>query len=145
VTDESDIERVTINLSSIGGLLDQPMIRITGTDTWTLTVNASAGSALYNESYLSHNLTVSAVDVLGNVNMSVAIPLTVMLNGDVSENGEVTAYDSMYITKHILGLPGFEMMNDRIAEVSGNGMVSSYDAMYLAKHVSVESGFELLR
>jgi hypothetical protein len=76
--------------------------------------------------------------------MSVTIPLTVMLNGDVSENGEVTAYDSMYITKHILGLPGFEMMNDRIAEVSGNGVVSSYDAMYLAKHVSVESGFELL-
>jgi hypothetical protein len=144
VTDESDIERVTINLSSIGGLSDQSMTRIAGTDTWTITVNASVGTALYNESYLSHNLRVSAVDVLGNVNMSVAIPLTVMLNGDVSENGEVTAYDSMYITKHRLGLSGFEMMNDRIAEVSGNGMVSSYDAMYLAKHVGVESGFELL-
>ena len=145
VTDESDIERVTINLSSIGGLPDQPMTRITGTDdTWTATINASAGSARYNESYLSHNLTVSAVDVLGNVNLSVAIPLTVMLNGDVSENGEVTAYDSMYLTKHRLGLIGFEMMNDRIAEVSGNGMVSSYDAMYLAKHVGAESGFELL-
>ncbi|HDN65839.1 MAG TPA: hypothetical protein ENF23_06065 [Methanosarcinales archaeon] len=145
VTDESGVECVSINLSSIGGLPDRPMTRITGTDTWTATVNASVGSALYNESYLAHNLTVSAVDVLGNVNMSVAIPLAVMLNGDVSENGEVTAYDSMYIRKHILGLPGFEMMNDRIGEVSGNGVVSMYDVMYLAKHVSVEPGFELLR
>ena len=146
VTDESDIKHVTINLSSIGGLSDQPMTRISDTDTWTVTVNASVGSALYNESYLSHNLTVSAVDVLGNVNMSVDIPLTVMLNGDVSENGEVTAYDSMYLTKHRLGLPGFEIMNDRIGEVSGDvaGAVTAYDAMYLAKHVSVESGFELL-
>jgi predicted nucleic acid-binding protein len=67
-----------------------------------------------------------------------------MLNGDVSENGEVTAYDAMYIAKHILNRPGFEMMDDRIGEVSGSGTVTSYDAMYLAKHVAAESGFELL-
>jgi len=145
VTDESDIERVTINLSSIGGLPDQPMTRIADTGTWTVTVNASVGSAMYNGSYLSHNLTVSAVDALGNVNMSVAIPLVVILNGDVSENGEVTVYDAMYIVKHILNRPGFEMMNDGIGEVSGNGVVTSYDAMYLAKHIATELGFELLR
>jgi chitodextrinase len=145
VTDESDIERVTVNLSSIGGLSDQPMTRIAGTDTWTVTVNASVGSAVYNGSYLSHNLTVYAVDALGNVNMSIAIPLTIILNGDVSENGEVTVYDAMYIAKHILNRPGFEIMNDGIGEVSGNGVVTSYDAMYLAKHIATELGFELLR
>jgi hypothetical protein len=48
VTDESGIECVTINLSSIGGLPDQPMTHIAGTDTWTVTVNASVGSAQYN-------------------------------------------------------------------------------------------------
>jgi hypothetical protein len=145
VSDDSDIEYVTINLSSIGGLSDQPMTRIADTDTWTVTVSASVGTAMYNESYLSHNLTVSAADVLGNVNISVAIPLTIMLNGDVSENGAVTVYDAMYITKHILNRPGFEMMNDRIGDVSGNGAVSSYDAMYLARHIATVSGFELLR
>ena len=145
VTDESDIEYVTINLSSIGGLSDQTMTRIADTDTWTVTVSASVGTAMYNESYLSHNLTVSAADVLGNVNISVAIPLIVMLNGDVSENGAVTVYDAMYITKHMLNRPGFEMMNDRIGDVSGNGAVSSYDAMYLARHIATVSGFELLR
>jgi hypothetical protein len=145
VTDESDVERVTINLSSIGGLPDQPMTHIAGTDTWTVTVNASVGSAMYNGSYLAHNLTVSAVDALGNVNMSIAIPLTIILNGDVSENGEVTVYDAMYIAKHILNRPGFEIMNDGIGEVSGNGVVTSYDAMYLAKHIATELGFELLR
>ena len=144
VTDESDVERVAINLSSIGGLPDQPMTRIPGTDTWTVTVNASVGSAMYNRSYLAHNLTVSAVDALGNVNMSVAIPLTIILNGDVSENGEVTVYDAMYIAKHILNRSGFGMMNDGIGEVSGNGVVTSYDAMYLAKHIATELGFELL-
>ena len=144
VTDESDIGCVTINLSSIGGLPDQPMTRIADTDTWTVTVNASVGSVMYNGSYLPHNLTVSAVDALGNANMSVAIPLTIMLNGDVSENGEVTAYDAMYIAKHILNRPGFEIMNDRIGEVSGNGVITSYDAMYLAKHIATELGFELL-
>jgi predicted nucleic acid-binding protein len=77
--------------------------------------------------------------------MSVAIPLVVILNGDVSENGEVTVYDAMYIAKHILNRSGFEIMNDRIGEVSGNGAVTSYDAMYLAKHIATELGFELLR
>ena len=144
VIDESDIKHVNINLSSIGGVPYQPMTRIAGTDTWTVIVNASTGSAIYNESYLSHNLTVFAADTFGNLNMSVVIPLTVILNGDVSENGEVTAYDAMYIAKHILDRPGFEMMDDRIGEVSGSGMVTSYDAMYLAKHVAAESGFELL-
>lgn len=145
VTDESDVERVTINLSSIGGLPDQPMTCIAGTDTWTVTVNASVGSAMYNGSYRSHNLAVSAVDALGNVNMSAAVlPLIVILNGDVSENGEVTVYDAMYIAKHILNRPGFEIMDDGIGEVSGNGVVTSYDAMYLAKHIATELGFEQL-
>ena len=144
VIDESDVDFVTVNLSSIGGMPDMPMTHISGTDIWTVTVNASIGSAMYNESYLSHYLAVSAVDTLGNVNMSVTIPLTVILNGDVSENGEVTLYDAMYIAKHILNRPDFEIMNDAIADVSGNGAVTSYDGMYLGKHISTEAGFELL-
>ncbi|MCK4459271.1 MAG: hypothetical protein KAU52_06070, partial [Methanosarcinales archaeon] len=97
------------------------------------------------ETYLPHNLTVHAVDTFGNVNTSISIPLIIMKNGDVSENGEVTLYDAMYLARHTLGKPGFETMNENIGEVSGNGAVTIYDAMYLAKHVMAESGFGVLR
>jgi hypothetical protein len=146
VTDESCIDNVAINLSSIGGLPDQAMTRIAGTDIWTVTVNASAGTALiYNDSYLPHNLTIRATDIFENVNTSVSIPLTVILNGDVSENGEVSLYDSMNIRKYVIESPGFETMNERVGEVSGNGAVSVFDSMFLSKHVFGESGYEILR
>ena len=146
VMDECGVASVTINLSSIGGLPEQPMTRIQDTDIWTVTINVSAGTALlYNETYLPHNLTVHAVDTFGNVNTSVDIPLIIMKNGDVSENGEVTLYDAMYLARHTMGKPGFETMNENIGDVSGNSAVTLYDAMYLAKHVMVESGFDVLR
>lgn len=146
VIDESEVVNVTINLTTIGGLPDQPMTRIPCTDVWTVTTNASVGTAMgYNESYLSHNLSVCATDVFGNVNTSISVQLKVILNGDVSENGEVTLYDGMYIAKHLLGKHGFETLNGGVGEVSGNGWVTLYDAMYLAKHVMDESGFEVLR
>lgn len=145
VTDDCGVASVTINLSTIGGLPDQPMIRIPGTDIWTVTVNASTGTAMYyNESYIPHNLTVCATDIFGNVNTPVSIQLVVILNGDVSENCNVTLYDAMYLAKHLLGKPGFETMNERVGEVSGNSEVTLYDAMYLSKHVLGESGFETL-
>jgi len=144
VTDDCGVASVSINLSSLGGSPDQPMTRIPGTDIWTVTVNASIGTAIYNGSYLPHNLTVYATDIFGNVNASVNIPLIVILNGDVSENGEVDIYDTMYLAKHVLGKPGFETMTESVGEVSGNGVVTLYDAMYLSKHVLGESGFETL-
>ena len=145
VMDECGVVSVTINLSTIGGLPEQPMTRIPGTDIWTVTINASAGTALlYNETYLPHNLTVCAVDTFGNVNTSVDIPLIIIKNGDVSENGEVTLYDAMYLARHTMGKPGFETMNENIGDVSGNSAVTLYDAMYLAKHVMAESGFDVL-
>ena len=145
VMDECGVASVTINLSGIGGLPEQPMTRIPGTDIWTVTTNASAQTALLcNETYLPHNLTVCAVDTFGNVNTSVDVPLIVIKNGDVSENGEVTLYDAMYLARHTMGIPGFETVKDNICEVSGNGGVTLYDAMYLAKHVMAESGFDIL-
>ena len=144
VTDDCGVESVTINLSSIGGLPDQPMTCIPDTDIWTVTISASVGTAVFNGSHLPHNLTIYATDAFGNVNSSVSIPLTVILNGDVSENGEVTLYDATYLANHILNKLGFETMNERVADVSGNGEVTFYDAMYLSKHVLAEYGFGML-
>lgn len=144
VTDDCGVSSVTINLSSIGGSPDQPMTRIPNTDIWTVTVNASNGTAIYNVSYLPHNLSVCATDIFGNVNVSVSIPLIVILNGDASENGEVDIYDTMYLAKHLFGKPGFETMEESVEEVSGNGVVTLYDAMYISKHVLAESGYVTL-
>ena len=144
VTDECGVKSVTVNLSSIDGLPDQIMTRISGTDIWTVTINASAGTAAFNGSYRAHGLAICATDAFGNVNSSVSIPLTVIRNGDVSENGEVTLYDATYLANHILNKPGFETMNERVADVSGNGLVTFYDAMYLSKHVLAEFGFGIL-
>jgi|GEM_PF-633943 len=145
IIDESGVMSVSINLSGIGGLPDQVMTHIPETAIWTVTTNASAGTVLLNNgTYLPHNLTVCAMDIFGNVNASVNIPLIVIKNGDVSENGEVTLYDAMYLASYILGKPGFETMNENIVEVSGNGETTLYDAMYLAKHVLGESGFVAL-
>jgi|LGVF01.1.fsa_nt_gb hypothetical protein len=144
VTDDCGVADVYINLSTIGGLSDQPMTRIPGTDIWTVTVNASIGTALYNVSYLPHNLTVSATDIFENANTSVSIQLTAVLNGDVSMNGEVSIFDASYIRKYMFGKTGFEMMDECVGEVSGNGVVSLYDSMYLSKHVLGEVGYETL-
>ncbi len=111
VMDECGVASVTINLSGIGGLPEQPMTRIPGTDIWTVTTNASAQTALLcNGTYLPHNLTVCAVDTFGNVNTSVDIPLIIMKNGDVSKNGEVTLYDAMYLAKHVMAESGFDVL-----------------------------------
>jgi len=146
VVDESEVVNVTINLATIGGLPDQPMTRIPGTDIWTAATNASVGTAIcHNGSYLSHNLTVCATDVFGNVNRSTNVQLRVILNGDVSENCEVTLYDSLYLGNFLFKKLEFETMNKGVGEVSGCGNITLYDAMYLAKHVMGESGFEVLR
>ncbi|MEA3281424.1 MAG: cohesin domain-containing protein [Euryarchaeota archaeon] len=145
VIDESEVVNVTINLTTLGGLPDQPMTHVPGTDVWTATTDVPVRTAIcHNESYLPHNLTVCATDVFGNVNTSVSVQLKVILNGDVSENCEVALYDSMYLGKHLFEKPGFEVMGAGIGEVSGNGQVTLYDAMYLAKYVMGESGFEML-
>jgi len=146
VTDESGVTSVTINLSAIGGLPAQPMNRITDTNIWTITINASKGTAGTHDGthYLPYCLNVNATDIYGNSNISVCVNLTVINNGDVNEDGSTTLYDAMYLAKYVLDKPGFEIINEGVAEVSGDDSVSLYDAMYLAKYVLGKPGFEVL-
>jgi len=74
---DSGIANVTIDLSSIGGSANEPMIRGGETDVRTVTVNAVAGINL------THQLTANATDNKGNFNDSVSIILTVLRRGDV--------------------------------------------------------------
>jgi parallel beta-helix repeat protein len=138
VTDESDIESVTINLSAIGVSTAAPMTNIEG-DIWSIETNASVGCIG------THSLQVNASDICGNYNDSVRMQLIVINNGDVSEDGEVTLYDAFYLARHVLGKPGFEYINEGVAEASGDGPpLTLYDALYLAKWYLHKPGFERL-
>ena len=136
-TDESGVERVTVNLSAIGGSATAEMTNIEG-DIWSLETNASAGCVG------THYLQVTATDIYGNHNDSTSIELRVLNNGDVSEDGAVSLYDAFYLARHVLGKPGFEEINWGVAEVSGDCELVLHDAMYLAKHVLGKPGFEIL-
>lgn len=70
---------------------------------------------------------------------------TVMLNGDVNSDGIVDVSDVMFLAKHILGIDGFETINEPASDVTGDGVIDAADVMFLAKHVAGITGFETLR
>jgi hypothetical protein len=163
VTDESELASVTVNLSAIGGGSKEPMGNGLGvacmfnignytveSTLWTVynyTTNASAGTANWNETlgtYVPYCLPVNATDIYGNSNISVCIELTVMNNGDVDGDGDVSYSDAMYLYKWKVGEPGFDTIHETIADVDGDGDVSYSDAMYLYKWKVGEPGFDVL-
>lgn len=68
-----------------------------------------------------------------------------LLNGDVNDDGEVNMQDAIHIAKYVIGVPGFETINEEAADVNGNGRIGLGDAMYLAKHILGVPGFEELK
>lgn len=66
-------------------------------------------------------------------------------NGDVDGNDIVDIADSAYLSKHVIGIAGYELIDISVADVDGNGIIDVADASYLAKHVIGIEGFEVLR
>jgi len=147
VTDASVITSVTIDLSSLGGNAAQPMTQVGASDVWTVSTNASIGTAGWNGSaYVSYLLQVTATDEYAQSNSSVSIELLVMKNGDVNEDGSVNFADVTYLANHVVGTPGFDgSLKQNLAEVNGDSSVNFADVTYLANHVVGTSGFELLK
>ena len=67
------------------------------------------------------------------------------VNGDANNDGVVDTVDCMYIAKYVIGITGFETINEDAADVDGDGEITIADAMYLAKHIIGIAGFEELR
>lgn len=67
------------------------------------------------------------------------------LNGDVNDDGLVDVADAMYIARYVVGITGFDEINEDAADVNGDGVIDIADAMYLAKHIIEIAGFEELR
>lgn len=66
-------------------------------------------------------------------------------NGDADGNDEIDLYDALYIAKHVIGIPGFESIDEDAADVNGDGIIDLADAMYMAMHVIGTPGFDELR
>jgi hypothetical protein len=137
------VGNVTVNLSAIGGDAAQVMTRIGDTDVYTVTTNATEGTALG-----AYDLQVNASDIFGKCNTSVYIALEVTTpglpkTGDINGNDAVTLADAIYLAKHVAGMSGYETLYAD-GDINGNDAVTLADAIYLAKHVAGMSGYETL-
>ncbi|WP_164913616.1 lectin like domain-containing protein [Methanoculleus taiwanensis] len=138
----AEIASVTVNLSSIGGSSVTPMADA-GNGIWTVSTTGTVPSPFTGGTYLPVLLTVNATGADGLCNTSVAIPLTVVKNGDANQDCRVTLYDAVYTARHLLEIEGYPM-TESVGMVSGGDDLSLVDAMYLAKHLLGLPGFEAL-
>jgi len=136
---DTGVLSVTIDLSQIGGSDAQPMERISGTDTWTVTTNASDGVNL------THRLVINATDNSGNHNDSVGVTLAVLRRGDVCRDNVIDSRDVLYIARYLASLepeassPPDAMVGDVVAisgDTEGDGIVDMADVVYLMRCVS---------
>jgi len=136
---------VTIDLSPIGGLPNQPMTLIEGTNmsgVWSVTTTATAESCINVTSYLVVNVT----DGDDNSNTSVSIPLEVLRRGDVKRDNVVNMMDMLYIARYTVELepeasnPPSVFIADVVGEAGnpvGDGKVDMKDALYIARRVAL--------
>ena len=139
VTDSSGVSQVTVDLSLIGGLEAQQMTNI-GSNTWSVTTSAPSET-----SPGTYNLLVIATDIYNNTNSTVSIGLDVALNGDVIRDGKVDLNDGISLINHVLLVPGYDDIEDGLAEVTGDGVVVLDDGIYLVNNAFGISGYETLR
>ena len=136
---DTGVASVTIDLSQIGGSDAQPMERIAGTDTWTVTTNASDGVNL------AHRLVINATDNSGNHNDLVGVTLTVLRRGDVCRDNVIDSRDMLYIARYLASLepeassPPDAMVGDVVGTAGGaegDGIVDMADVVYLMRYMS---------
>jgi PKD repeat protein len=131
VTDDTEIDTVTIDLSPIGVSYEAQMTNIPGTDTWTITTNAVEGINI------AHDLIVTATDTNGNFNSSVSIQLTILRRGDVDHDNDVDRADALAIRKYIKkGLaPDPGVFIGDVYPATGDNVVDRMDASYIFEYV----------
>ena len=137
VTDaDGNVTEVTIDLSSIGGLVDQQMMHVSG-DLWEVTTNAT--EVAINAPDFINQLTITATDNDGGISDPASLEITVLKRGDVNGDGLVNKMDADYISRYLAGLePEVPILvGDVVGEAgepTGNGVVDLMDALYIAKY-----------
>jgi hypothetical protein len=152
VSDDSAIDNVTVNLAALG---KDSMVYMSNIGNYTeastlwlifnLSTNASSGTANWNGAeYLPYCLIVNATDIYGHSNTSVCIPLTVMKNGDVDENGGVNLDDGIYLVNYALMVPGYDLIQELADLDENHGSPNLDDGIYLVNHALMVPGFSIL-
>jgi hypothetical protein len=67
------------------------------------------------------------------------------VNGDANGDGVTDLADTSYIAKYVIGITGYESINEEEADVNGDSLLDMSDSMYLTKHLTGVAGFETLR
>jgi hypothetical protein len=131
VTVTGDVASVSIDLSPIGGSAMSLMTKISGTDIYTTTTNATAGINL------THHFVINATDTSGNFNNSVSIPLTVLLRGDIVRDNKIDLKDLLYMRRYLAGLePSINIFVADIQPAEGDGKVDLKDLLFLRRYLA---------
>ena len=86
-------------------------------------------------------LALTAYDIMGNesnYSQEFAADLSsanLVMRGDVTGNGIVTAYDASWILQHTVGLRTLTGLDSIAADVSGDSTISAYDASLVLQYV----------
>jgi hypothetical protein len=131
VTVTGNVASVIIDLSPLGGLVKSPMTKISGTDIYSITTNATSGINLTND------LVVNVTDTSGNFNNSAGIPVTVLLRGDIVRDNKIDLKDLLYMRRHLAGLePSINTFVADIQQAQGDGNVDLKDLLYLRRYLA---------
>lgn len=68
-----------------------------------------------------------------------------VINGDANDDGTVDMVDASYIANHVIGIAGYEQIDEDVANVNGDSVLDMADSMYLTKHILAIAGFETLQ
>ncbi len=83
----------------------------------------SFGRAMFNEE-------LKVLAIAEPVQIAVGFPY-----GDITGNGEVTAYDASFVFKHALGLDSLNEQQQKIADVSGDALITEFDVSLILQFV----------
>ncbi|MDY6958324.1 MAG: cohesin domain-containing protein [Halobacteriota archaeon] len=128
VTDNNEINSVTIDLSSIGGSSSTAMSNVGG-DTYAVSTSVSPGTSLG-----THSLQVNATDTNANSNTDVSIGIVIFDNGDVNEDGECNLGDGIHLSNNVLDVPGYMEILEGASDVNGDETIDIDDGIYLLNH-----------
>ncbi len=60
---------------------------------------------------------------------------TVLINGDVNKDGNISALDLLYIKRHMLNLATLDAVAKKAADVKADNAADAYDLLYIKRHI----------
>ena len=105
------------------------IVDTSGMFSWTPT------SAQADSTYMITVYVTDDVDTVQTVS-NITVEQKPLVWGDVSQNGEVSAFDASLVLQHAVGSITLTGDSATVADVSGNGDISAFDASYILQYVA---------